>query len=117
MPVRNGFAAFQENFPGGDYTADEWEFIRAVAAYQKRFGRRYPTWREVLHVALCLGYRKVAAPVPIDDIPPTAAEADLITAARAAKSEIRNSKFETKPAAQPPAPSPDADARPDRESA
>jgi hypothetical protein len=66
MPPRNGFAAFQENFPGSDYTADEWEFIRAVAAYQKRFRRRYPTWREVLLVARCLGYRKVARRVDVD---------------------------------------------------
>jgi hypothetical protein len=69
MPARNGVAGFQENFPGGDYTADEWEFIQAVAAYQKRFRRRYPSWREVLHVARCLGYRKVAAPIPIDAAP------------------------------------------------
>jgi hypothetical protein len=113
MPVRNGFAAFQENFPGGDYTADEWEFIRAVAAYQKRFGRRYPTWREVLHVALCLGYRKVAAPVPIDAAPPTPAEADLIAAAKAAKSAVRTPNPEPKPAASRP----DADPTPERESA
>jgi hypothetical protein len=66
MPARNGVAGFQENFPGGEYSADEWEFIRAMAAYQKRFRRRYPAWREVLHVARCLGYRKVAAPVPVD---------------------------------------------------
>jgi hypothetical protein len=66
MPRRNGLAAFQENLPGSDYTAEEWEFIRAVAEYQKRFRRRYPTWREVLHIARCLGYRKVAKRVGID---------------------------------------------------
>jgi hypothetical protein len=66
MPARNGVAGFQENFPGGDYTAEEWDFIRAVAAYQKRFRRRFPTWREVLHIARCLGYRKVARRVDID---------------------------------------------------
>ena len=39
------------------------EFLLAMLAYQKRFRRRYPTWREVLHVARCLGYRKVAEPI------------------------------------------------------
>lgn len=66
MPVRNGFAGFQEQFPGSDYTAEEWDFIRAVGEYQKRFRRRYPTWREVLHIARCLGYRKVARRVDVD---------------------------------------------------
>jgi hypothetical protein len=65
MPRRNGLAAFQENLPGSDYTAEEWEFIRAVAEYQKRFRRRYPTWREVLHIARCLGYRRVARRVEV----------------------------------------------------
>jgi hypothetical protein len=53
-------------------TADEWEFLLAVAAFQKRTGRRYPTWREVLHVAACLGYRKVADPVPVAEPRPPA---------------------------------------------
>ena len=46
-------------------TADQVEFLLAVAAYQKRFRRRYPTWREVLYIARCLGYRKVGDAVPI----------------------------------------------------
>lgn len=41
-------------------TDDETEFLRAVAGYQKQFDRRYPTWREILHILRCLGYRKVA---------------------------------------------------------
>src|SRR5689334_14566779 len=67
MPRRIGFGTFSETFSGGDYTADEWEFIRAVAAYQKRWNRRYPTWRELLHIAYSLGYRKVADPTPINN--------------------------------------------------
>jgi hypothetical protein len=60
--------------PGSDYTEAEWEFIRAVEKYQRRFRRRYPTWREILHVARCLGYRKIAKPSDLakpalDDLP------------------------------------------------
>ena len=104
MPARNGYAGFQENFPGGDYTPEEWEFIRAVAQYQERFGRRFPSWREVLHIARCLGYRKVADAVPVDTAP-RPSEIGLTAAAcvAKAKSEIRNPKFEPKPAADPPA--------------
>ena len=49
-----------ENFPGADIAAagDEWEFLRAMEQYQRRAGRRYPSWREVLRVLRALGYRK-----------------------------------------------------------
>lgn len=62
MPKANGYGRFEENFPGSDITADEWEFIKAVERYQRRYGRRYPSWREVLNVLKSLGYRRVAAP-------------------------------------------------------
>ena len=80
MPRRIGFSTYSEVFSGGDYTADEWEFIRAVAAYQKRWNRRYPSWREVFHIALALGYRKVAPPTDATTRP-TAAEKKLAAAA------------------------------------
>jgi len=52
-------------------TDDETEFLRAVAAYQKQFGRRYPTWLEVLHILRCLGYRKVVERKPLSQpLPP-----------------------------------------------
>lgn len=53
-------AAGTENFPGSDIatTGDEWEFLTAMDRYQRRTGRRYPTWREVLAVLRALGYRK-----------------------------------------------------------
>jgi hypothetical protein len=57
-----------------------------MAAYQKRFRRRYPTWREVLHILRCLGYRKVAESVPVDQLLPSSAEEG--------KFETRNSKSE-----------------------
>lgn len=79
MPRKIGISAYQEVFPGCDISDDEWEFMKAIAAYQKRWNRRYPSWREVLHVARCLGYRKTAAPQPFDT--PTPGEIYLVTAA------------------------------------
>jgi hypothetical protein len=72
MPKQLGVGTYSENFQGGNYSDDEWEFIRAMAAYQKRWRRRFPSYREVLFVARCLGYRKVAAPIAVD-LPPAAA--------------------------------------------
>jgi hypothetical protein len=80
MPRKIGITSYQEAFPGCDITDDEWEFMQAIAAYQKRWNRRYPSWREVLHVARCLGYRKVAAPQPFED--PTDGEIKLVKAAK-----------------------------------
>jgi hypothetical protein len=56
--------ACTENFPGSDIAVgtDEWEFLKAMERYQRRAGRRYPTWREVLRVLRSLGYRKVPPP-------------------------------------------------------
>ena len=69
----HSYTSYSWFFDGSDMTADETEFLLAVAAYQKRFGRRYPTWLEVLNVLRCLGYRKVAEAVAIDEPkPPTA---------------------------------------------
>ena len=80
MPRNIGFTSYQETFPGCDITAAEWEFMKAITAYQKRWNRRYPTWREVLHVAVCLGYRKVAAPQPFEDA--LDGEINLVNAAK-----------------------------------
>lgn len=41
------------------FTADEVEFMMAVAAYKRETGRLHPEWREVLTVAKKLGYRKM----------------------------------------------------------
>lgn len=60
MPKYDGYGRFEENFPGSDVTAAEWEFLQAVTQYQQRHRRRYPSWREVLHIVHSLGYRKVA---------------------------------------------------------
>jgi hypothetical protein len=70
------YTSYSLSFDGADMTDDETEFLLAVASYQKRFGRRYPTWREVLNILRCLGYRKVAEAVPICEPPPPSAARD-----------------------------------------
>ena len=67
------YSSYSLYFDGSDMTSDDTEFLLAIAAYQKRFRRRYPTWLEVLNVLRCLGYRKVADPVPIDEPKPPSA--------------------------------------------
>ena len=64
------FTAYSLHFDGSETTAEELRFLLAMHAYQKRFRRRYPTWREVLFVARSLGYRKVAPAVPVDQLSP-----------------------------------------------
>ena len=41
-----------------EYSADEMEFIQAMAEYKKTSGRAFPTWSEVLEVVRSLGYSK-----------------------------------------------------------
>lgn len=43
---------------GSGYTADEVEFMKAVEAWQRRTGNRFPTAADVLRIARSLGYRK-----------------------------------------------------------
>ena len=80
MPKKIGVGTYSETLQGGDYSDEEWDFIKAMAAYQKRWRRRYPSYREVLFVLKCLGYRKVAAPVAGEE--PTAGEVELVKAAQ-----------------------------------
>jgi hypothetical protein len=66
------YTSYSLFYDGSAMTADETEFLLAVASYQKRFCRRYPTWLEVLNILRCLGYRKTADAVPIcEPIAPT----------------------------------------------
>lgn len=51
-------------YPGSEYDADELEFLLAVRAWQKRTGRKFPTFVDVLHIARELGYRKPEVPRP-----------------------------------------------------
>lgn len=62
-------AMTNETHPGADITEEQWQFIQAIEAYKRRFQRRYPTWREVLHVARCLGYRRIAKATALDQLP------------------------------------------------
>lgn len=48
-----------------EYTDEERTFILAIERYQREANRRFPTASELLMVAVCLGYRRVAEPVPI----------------------------------------------------
>lgn len=48
-----------ETEDGSEYSEEEVEFIRAMEAYMRRTGRRFPKFTEVLGVAKSLGYRKV----------------------------------------------------------
>lgn len=93
MPRKIGHSTYSETFTGYAISDDEWEFIKAVAAYQKRWNRRYPSWREVFHVLRDLGYRKVAPPVPFVD--PTPGEVALRAEVRAAKPEPAPSPAES----------------------
>lgn len=71
MPHWLSYTSYSLYFDGADMTEDDTEFLLAIAAYQKRNARRFPTWLEILYVARCLGYRKVADAVPIDQpMPP-----------------------------------------------
>ena len=60
----NGLTAYSLHFKGSDVTDEELRFLLTMHAYQRRFRRRYPTWREVLFVARSLGYRKIAPAAP-----------------------------------------------------
>lgn len=63
-------ARYEENFPGSGLNADEIEFATAMERYMRLQRRPFPTWHEVLAVALALGYRKtpvVPSPPPTDD--------------------------------------------------
>jgi hypothetical protein len=48
------------------YTDDELEFMNAMQAFKMRTGRPFPTHREVLAVAVRLGYRR-AMLIPEDE--------------------------------------------------
>ena len=84
MPRVLGASSYSENFHGSNISDDEWQFMKAMEAYQRRWRRRYPSWREVLFVLHCLGYRKTEAAVPVDASPPTPAELEFAATARRA---------------------------------
>lgn len=72
MPHWHSYTSYSPYYDGSEMTAEQIEFVLAIAAYQKRFHRRYPTWLEVLNIARCLGYRKTADAVPVTEpVPPT----------------------------------------------
>lgn len=89
MPHWHSYTSYSPYFDGSDMTADQIEFLLAVASYQKRFRRRYPTWLEVLHVLHCLGYRKSADAVPVAEPAPPPA----VAAEQRSEYELMKAKF------------------------
>ncbi len=63
QPHPNKPAVSPLTYDDPEYDADDCEFMRAVEAYKKRTGRRFPSNCELLGIAKSLGYRKVA-PAP-----------------------------------------------------
>ncbi len=46
-------------------TDEQFEFIKAIELYKRANQRPFPSFTEVLEIAIALGYRKVAEPTPI----------------------------------------------------
>jgi hypothetical protein len=44
--------------PHGEYSDEEREFLIAMDAFKRENRKPFPTWQEVFHVLLSLGYRK-----------------------------------------------------------
>jgi len=53
----------------GQMTDEQFEFVMAVDQYKKLNARPFPTWTEVLDIIKTLGYRKVAQPCDLKDLP------------------------------------------------
>ncbi len=75
MPRKPGYTSYSAALDGSEMTPDEVEFLLAMSSFQRRTGRRYPTWREILYVLRCVGYRKTAEPVPVGEPQPPEPEA------------------------------------------
>ena len=43
MPRVLGASSYSENFHGSNISDDEWQFMKAMEAYQRRWRRRYPS--------------------------------------------------------------------------
>ena len=65
MPPEADYTSYSSSIDGSEMTPDELEFLFAIYAFKKRNRRLFPSWREILYVAHCLGYRKIAEPLPI----------------------------------------------------
>ncbi|MFO0806162.1 MAG: hypothetical protein U0791_23925 [Gemmataceae bacterium] len=87
MPQIIGASVYSEVHPGSHITDEEWAFLKAMETYQRKWRRRYPSYREMLYVLHCCGYRKVAPAVPADTRPITQAELRLADAIRAKVAE------------------------------
>lgn len=89
MPHWHSYTSYSPYFDGSDMTAEQVEFLLAVASYQRRFARRYPTWLEILHVLHCLGYRKTDEARPVTQpLPPKE-----VAAEQRSEYELMKAKF------------------------
>jgi hypothetical protein len=58
IPKKRVFSATNATFPGSELSPDEAQFGSALERYKREHHRPHPTYSEVLHVLLALGYRK-----------------------------------------------------------
>ena len=59
-------SAVRRSAEEGEMNDDQFEFIMAIEDYKKANGRPFPSFTEILEIAKALGYRKVAAPQPLN---------------------------------------------------
>ena len=52
----------------GEMSDEQFAFIMAIDEYKKVNNRPFPTFTEILEIAKALGYRKVADPVPLNQL-------------------------------------------------
>jgi hypothetical protein len=72
MAVKPSADSIAETFPGADITAEEWVFIQAITAYQRRHRKKFLAWSEVLQVVHSLGYRRISLTEPNESCPSSA---------------------------------------------
>jgi hypothetical protein len=54
---------------GSDYTAEEIAFMLALDRWKRATNTPHPSWKQILRVAIALGYRRVAAEEPLPLLP------------------------------------------------
>ncbi len=70
---RNGakipqLVSHEGEFPGSEYDADEDELLAAMQRYMRDAGVRFPSFVEVLRVAMSLGWRKDKISTPATQV-------------------------------------------------
>ncbi len=52
----------------GEMNDEQFEFLKAIEEYKKVNRKPFPSFTEVLEIALALGYRKVAEPISLEEL-------------------------------------------------